>query len=195
MKYACRRTEFNYQGVVYPVPDGHLGWYRDILVACLGQLDAVLSYTSKAFVLRFDCHMTGFCDNNALIATFRRRLFKKLGRHYPDLLVGYLWVREIEKAKSQHYHFVFLVDAERIPTANVFLMAATHVWERLTGIHPHIPKSPYYLVNRGDRSQHAELIKRISYLAKERGKGYRSAQAKDYGASRIKIRAVNDPIY
>lgn len=111
------------------------------------------------------------------------------------MLVGYLSVREIENAKSQHYHFVFLVDAERILSANVFLRCATHVWERLAGIHPHIAENPYYLAKRGDKSRHAELIKRVSYLLKERGKGYKASQSKTYGASRIKIRAANDPAY
>lgn len=195
MKYASKKETFSYHGVVYPLPNGHLGWHRDILVACLNQLDAMLSHTSKVFVIRFDCHMGGYSEDNATIATFRRRLRKKLERHYPKLLVGYLWVRELEKAKSQHYHFVFLVDAERIPAANVVLDAATHVWKRLTDIHPHVPLNPYYLIKRGDSSRHADLIKRVSYLAKYRGKGYKPAQTKDYGASRIKILAANDPSY
>ncbi|MCL1036464.1 inovirus Gp2 family protein [Shewanella submarina] len=195
MKYACKKETFCYQGVFYPVLNGHLGWYRDILVTCLNQLDALLTHTSKALVIRFDCHMSGYSENNAIIKKFRRRLLKKLRRHYPGLLLGYLWVREIEKAKSQHYHFVFLVDAERIPTANVFLSCATDVWERLTDIHPHVPENPYYLVKRGDKSRHAELIKRVSYLAKKRGKGYKARQGKDYGASRIKIRAANDSAF
>ncbi|MGL4712715.1 MAG: YagK/YfjJ domain-containing protein [Shewanella sp.] len=195
MKYASRKKECSYQGVVYPVLDGHLGWYRDILVTCLNQLDAVLSRTSKVFVIRLDCHMAGYSKDNAMIAIFRRRLMKKMNRHYPQILIGYLWVREIEKSKSQHYHFVFIVDAERIPAASVLLDAAIHVWERLTGIHPHIPANPYYLVKRGDSSRHADMIKRVSYLAKLRGKGYKSEQAKDYGASRIKILAANDPVF
>ncbi len=195
MKYACRKDSFSYRGVNYTVPNGELGWYRDILVSFHHQLDAALSHTSKVFVIRFDCHMAGYSEDNAMIEKFRRRLLKRLNRQYPKLLVGYQWVREIEKAKSQHYHFVFIVDAERLPAANVLLDAATHVWEKLTGIHPHIPEHPYYLVKRGDSSRYAEVIKRVSYLAKERGKGYRASQGKDYGTSRIKLRADNDPTY
>lgn len=79
-----------------------------------------------------------------------------------------------------------------MPIASQPLDAAIHVWERLTGIHPHKPENPYYLVKRGDGSRYPDLIKRLSYLAKSRGKGYKASQSKDYGASCIHLRADND---
>lgn len=88
MKYACKKTGFSYRGSVYPVLDGQLGWYKPIMTAALNQVDALLSHTSKVFVVRFDCHMAGYSADNKVIGTFRRRLLKRLRRQYPDLLVG-----------------------------------------------------------------------------------------------------------
>ena len=46
-------------------------------------------------------------------------------------------------------------------------------------------KNPYYYLDKNNLNiELAKAIYRISYLAKVRGKGYRSQQAKDYGASR-----------
>ena len=49
-------------------------------------------------------------------------------------------------------------------------------------------KNPYYYLDKNNLDTDlGEAIYRISYLAKVRGKGYRSKQAKDYGASRLKF--------
>ena len=79
-----------------------------------------------------------------------------------------------------------MVDANRIPTSNVVTDAAVSVWEKLTGIHPHVPKNPYYIVKKGNKQSLQAAAKRMSYLAKAKGKGYRPEKTNDYGASRIK---------
>lgn len=187
MGYSTKKLTLKYGDYILDIPNGNLGWCRKIMEAGLSQIDSMLSHTDRIFVLRFDCHASGFSSDNKQIGVFRRRLFKSLRRYYPDLLIGYLWVREQEKSKHQHYHFALMVDANRVPTANVVLNEATRVWERLTGIHPHIPKHPYYLVRLGHKQGFIDAASRLSYLAKSRGKGYRPAQTKDYGASRIKV--------
>ncbi|WP_161783154.1 MULTISPECIES: YagK/YfjJ domain-containing protein [Shewanella] len=192
MKYVCKKSSFKYGDCIIEIPNGSLGWCRDIMFSALNQIEALLSVTSRVFIIRFDSHVSGYSQDNAQISIFRRRLIKSLRRRYPDLLFGYIWVREQEKAKQQHYHFAFIVDAERVPSASVVLDAAIKAWERLTGIHPHVPKHPYYIVKRGDEQSFIEAAGRISYLAKSRGKGYRPDQTKDYGTSRFKMKAAND---
>jgi len=186
MAYTTKKLTLKHGDYVIEIPNGSLGWHRKIMKAGLGQIENMLEHTDKIFVIRLDCHPSGYSGDNSQLEVFLRRLKKKLRRHYPDLLLGHLWVREHEKAKNQHYHFVLMVDANRVPTSNVVTDAAIYVWERLTGIHPHIPKNPYYLVKRGCKQSIQDAAKRMSYLAKSRGKGYRPNQTKDYGSSRIK---------
>ena len=51
--------------------------------------------------------------------------------------------------------------------------------------HMSIVEKPFYYIDRKNLdTELAKAVYRISYLAKVRGKGYRSQQAKDYGASR-----------
>ena len=58
-------------------------------------------------------------------------------------------------------------------------------WERPTGGY-HVPtiKRPFYFVNSEEIVQ--EVVYRVSYLAKTRGKGYRPPQTKDFQCSRMK---------
>lgn len=186
MAYSTRKLTLKHGDYVIEILSGSLGWHRKIMLAGLGQIESLLTHTDSIFVIRMDCHPSGFSTDNSQIEVFIRRFKRKLRRRYPELLIGHLWVREHEKAKSQHYHFVLMVDANRIPSSNVVTDAAISVWEKLTGIHPHIPKSPYYLVKRGNKQSVQEAAKRMSYLAKSRGKGYRPDQTKDYGSSRVK---------
>ena len=51
--------------------------------------------------------------------------------------------------------------------------------------HMSIVEKPFYYIDKNNLDKKLnEAVYRISYLAKVRGKGYRSEQAKDYGASR-----------
>jgi len=53
----------------------------------------------------------------------------------------------------------------------------------------HMPviQNPFYYIDKNNiTTERPEAIKRLSYLAKVRGKGYRKPQAKDYVASRLK---------
>jgi len=46
---------------------------------------------------------------------------------------------------------------------------------------------PYYFIDKHNlEDERKEVIKRVSYLGKTRGKGYRNPQAKDYSTSRLK---------
>ena len=51
-----------------------------------------------------------------------------------------------------------------------------------------VPKPYYFLDKHNMKEEREEVIYRLSYLAKVRGKGYRSAQAKDYSTSRLKYK-------
>jgi hypothetical protein len=136
--------------------------------------------------VRFDLRMNGYSDSNILMTTFWRRLRKKLRRKYANLKLGFIWVREQEKAKQQHYHVVALVNKDLIYFSNSITAAVILVWRSITDTQAHIPKNCYYTVKREDWPSFIEPVKRVAYLAKSRGKGYKPDQTKDFGSSRIK---------
>lgn len=170
----------------FEVPNGKLGWYPKMVYRFVDQLEAMLTHSRCVMAVRFDLRMTGYSESNKIMTVFWRRLGKRLSKKYGGLKLGYMWVREQEKAKQQHYHVVILVDKEKIHFSNIVTKAVIKTWKRLTDIQAHIPKKPYYIIKPNDWLSFSDALKRVTYLAKFRGKGCRSAQTKDFGSSRIK---------
>ena len=180
------KTHCLVDGIVYQVANGHLGWYPKIQYRFIDQLTAMLSRYKCVMVVRADLRLGGYSEDNKIMTVFLRRLKKHLKRKYTDLEMGHLWVREQEKAKQQHYHIVLMVDKNLIHYSNTITEAVIYVWQRLQNSQAHIPKRPYYSVKQGDNDSIQQVLKRVSYLAKSRGKGYKNAQTKNFGSSRIK---------
>jgi len=114
------------------------------------------------------------------------RLNQWMRRNYGIKNIGYIWVREREKAKEQHYHLALYLDGNKIQhpkklNAQIKKMWAPH------GYMPTISKPYYYIDKNNHKERRLEAIYRVSYLAKVRGKGYRDEQAKDYQTSRLKL--------
>ncbi len=149
------------------------------------QLFAMLSHHNKVLVFRFDLHCPEHTDTNKTITDFIRRLSRQVMRHYKLTRFGYCWVREQEKAKQQHYHFALMLDGNKIQKPSLIWAMVKTSWEFLDG-KSWLPENPYYRLTRDNRQQTQEAIMRLSYFAKGRGKGYKPAQTKNYGTSRIK---------
>lgn len=160
------------------------GIYTHTMKVILGQLFAMLSHHNKLMVFRFDLHCCEYTETNKNISDFLRRLSRHLTRHYKLARFGYCWVREQEVSESQHYHFALLLDGNKVQKPTLLWQVAKEYWE-FTGGTCWLPKNPYYRLTRGDHYETQEVIKRLSYLAKGRGKNSRSAQTKSYGTSRI----------
>jgi hypothetical protein len=145
---------------------------------------AMLNAHSKVFVYRFDLHIPEHTADNKVIGDFLRRLNKRIKVHYKTHDVAYFWVREQERSKQQHYHIALILDGHKVRhpyQINLWIRRYSEFFD----FKPHY--SGYHNVRR-DRPEY-ETIKlaacyHISYLAKTRGKGYRSAQTKDFGHSR-----------
>ena len=96
-------------------------------------------------------------------------------------------MREVERAKVQHYHLVLFLDGDKIRYPNKLTKHIKETWSD-NGYMPTI-KNPYYFLDKHNHKEmRGEAINRISYLAKTRGKRYREPQTKDYGASRLGLR-------
>ncbi len=161
------------------------GVYTHMLRRMIAQIDALLSHHSKIHLLRFDLHQCEFTNDNKQITDFNRRLFERIKNHYSVKRIGFIWMREIEKAKQQHYHYVLFIDGHKIQYPATILKWAAEIWEFMDGSR-YTPKNCYYQIGRNDHQKLQNAIYRVSYLAKGRGKGYKPPQTKNYSTSRIK---------
>jgi hypothetical protein len=176
---------FEYRGKIYRVNSSKSGLYVEILEPMIGQFEIAAQKWGRVFVLRFDLHQHFYSGDNRRITAFRKRLFNRLKRIYGFKDIGFCWVREKERAKSQHYHFVLFLEGRLIKHSSRINELITEAWEEPTGSY-HVPiiKRPFYFGTGEEIADDA--IHRASYLAKARGKGYRDTQAKDFQCSRMK---------
>jgi len=174
------------QGQALPInANGKHGCFVEILARTKDQLDAMLSHHSRILVIRFDLHVDTFQPDNKLISDFVRKLRKKLKANFNLTRIGYIWAREQEKAKQQHYHFALIIDANKVRYPTRVLETVDVIWQAWLLPKPYTPKNCYYVVKRFDTVKFQEAFNRLSYMAKTRGKGYKSKTANDYSTSRI----------
>ncbi len=183
-----RHTEF--MGNIYKVSEGKSGTDATILRRLLGQVEAMLSHHSKVTILRIDLHQRRYTADNSHLSNFWKSIIKHCQRYYSLSRVGYGWVREQERAKSQHYHACLMLDGNRAQNPFNLLVYIGKQWDFYNDGSHHIPRNPVMRITRANdkanRKAVGEAVYRLSYLAKGRGKGYRGANASDYSTSRIK---------
>ncbi len=180
--------QYNDEWIEVNAPEG-MGIYPVMLQKIIEQLDVALEIHRRVLVIRFDLHQPEYTSTSEHITKFRKRLIQKLQREYDTKNIGYAWVREREKAKSQHYHWVLFIDGDKVQYSSNILRIVKQLWckNKELGYGGYVPTTPnpfYYCDNEDVRS---EAIYRISYLAKIRGKGCRSKEANDYSTSRLKL--------
>jgi hypothetical protein len=182
---------FTHNGKAYRVNSKKSGLYVEILKPIIEQFEIGLKKWKRVFVLRCDLHTKVYTKDNAIITAFRKRLNQRLKRYYGFKEIGSCWVREQERAKSQHYHFVLFLDGNLIRHSSKINEMIRAAWDDGTGIYtmPHI-KHPFHFVDRENIMQDA--IYRVSYLAKPRGKGYRPPQTKDFQCSRMRAKGLSN---
>lgn len=169
----------------YNVNTSKSGIYLEILEAMIKQFQLAARKWGRVFVLRFDLHQKHFTSDNKHVTAFRKRLVQKLKREYGFKEVGFCWVREQERAKAQHYHWVLFLDGNKIRHSSRIIQMIKQAWERPDGyFHVPVIKRPFYFAN--DEKTVKDAIYRASYLAKVRGKGYRASQTKDFQCSRMR---------
>lgn len=165
------------------------GCYVEILERTKQQLDAMLSHHCKVLVLRLDLSVNDYTPKNEIISKFIRKARKKFEAQYGFTRMGFIWAREQEKAKKQHYHFALIVDANKVRHPHRMISICEGIaeaWE----LRLFTPKHCYYQIKRGDEIAYQKAYHRLSYLAKTRGKGYKAHSANDYSSSRIKAKAA-----
>ena len=184
-------NHFEYNGEWLKVIQGDKGLYIQILDAVIEQLDIAISIHKRVLVYRFDLHVNYYEDDNKRLTKLINRLKLWLLRNYDIKNIGHIWVREKEASKKQHYHCALYLDGNKIQHPKKLTPEIKKMWMA----HGHMPviKNSYYYIEHNNRlTKRLDAIERLSYLAKVRGKGYRNPQAKDYGASRMKIKLISN---
>jgi len=186
-KHKTKDPAFDYEGVSYKVNVTGSGVYREIMKRIVEQLHIGLAIHGRLMVMRFDLHSQGFTDSNEEIRAFRKRIMVWIERTYKTRDIGFVWVRERETTKHQHYHFSFWIDGNAIQHPQKVLAHIMRKWEAIDPSSHSMPyiKKPFYFVE--NKQGLDEPVYRLSYMAKPRGKGYRPEQVKDYSTSRLKV--------
>lgn len=188
MRYLSSSPYINYAGAIWEVnASDDFKICPKHLKGIIKQVNIMCSKYRRVFITVFDLHMDHYTDTNVTISAFQRKLFPRLKSKYKVTDIGFCWVREKEKAKQQHYHFALFMDGKQIRYPDTLLDIIKEKWMLAGGSHVYTPKNCYYMIEKNDFQVKQEVIYRLSYQAKERGKGYRAKQAKDYGMSRLTL--------
>jgi len=160
------------------------GIYKEIIARFIDQFDIAFKVHKRLLVHRVDLHLNKFSSDNKVISRFMNRLKQWLKRNYGLEKIGYIWVREQEKSDKQHYHLALLLDGDKIRHPKRLNEQIKEMWLPLG--HVPVTLNPYYNINKHNHNEtRAEIIERVSYLAKVRGKRIRDKQTKDYQTSRL----------
>lgn len=170
-----------------PASKGGKGHYQPILARIVDQLDAMLSHHCKLLVFRLDFHLNGGTDNNRLMSEFIRR-YRKWTKRQGYSRLGFIWCREQESSKAQHYHCVFIFDGNKTRHPHRHIRQIERLWDAFQQGSVFTPKNCYCVLKRDDDAAYQLLFDRLSYLAKVATKNIRPATTNDYSASRIKAK-------
>lgn len=178
---------YTYNGINYPINTklGQYGCYCSILDNGIKQLIAMINRHSKVLVMRLDVHISERTKLNTNIGLFMDYLKRFIRRTYNSKDVGFIWVRETEKAKKQHYHLCIYLDGNKIRTSFKIIEWAER-YLRAKKMTSYRPKNTFTMVYRGDKHSIDKAIYRMSYLAKIRGKGQVEKHVKNFSSSRLK---------
>ncbi len=199
--HVTHQPVYCYQGKDYPINTKVAsGCYTQPLREIIQRIvEAVARYRRVLFV-RLDLSMGEEAATSERLSAFLKLASRYVRREYQTRL-EYVWCRELETAKHQHYHLALFIDGDKLRHPARLYEELTKIWQRqweppsipenddpMANDHNSkkgrlsMPKNGYLMT---DDHNITEAVKRVSYLAKERGKGYRPDGARDFGYSRL----------
>jgi len=184
-EYFFEHIEINDEQIRINIGDNNGGVYYEIIKRMIDQLDIAIKIHNRVLVHQFILSTNYYTPNSKRVTNLMKNLKQKIRRDYGIKQIGHAWVREQEKVKKQHYHVVLFLDGNKIQHPKKLNAIIKTMWEPY---HGHVPviRNPFYYIKKNDNATRLDVIWRISYTAKIRGKGHRDEQANDYGASRLK---------
>ena len=166
---------------IWPVQTKPNGWMPKLMKALGERFCDILEQHSQILIVRFDLHVPQYTEDNTQISGFMAKLNYWIKSHYKGVNeVRYVWAREHEKAKQQHYHVVLMLNGNKIRNPYYIHEKGKEIWSSLRGTSYHISKHHHF--HRDDHDSICEAFYHISYLAKARGKGYKPHHTKNYVA-------------
>ena len=169
---------------IWPVQSKPSGWMPKLMKVLSERFCDALKQHSQVLIVRFDLHIPQFTLDNAQISEFMSKLTCWIKKRYKGVNeVRYVWVRELEKAKQQHYHVVLILNGNKIRNPYYVHEKGREIWTELRGTSYHFSKHHHF--HRDNHDSICEAFYYISYLAKARGKGYKPQRTKNYGANKI----------
>lgn len=176
---------------------------KEIIDRFIDQLRAMLSHYNELYGFRFDLSVPegmSVDESNKLVSELFSRLrgefTAKAWNNQPIKKFAYGWVREKERAKQVHYHCWIALPYFQVNPAGFeekgMIGRISRIWsEHTNGVsRVHLPEDGYR-IKRGDHDSLAKMVKRISYLAKNRGKYSNGKGQQTFSASRVKFKASN----
>ncbi|MFM5013649.1 inovirus-type Gp2 protein [Aeromonas veronii] len=179
--YVTHQPIYHYQGVNYRINTTQTsGCYTKPLSEMIRRIvEAVARYRRVLFV-RLDLSMGEGEATSKRLSVFLKQAGRHVMREHGTRL-EYVWCREQEKAKRQHYHLALLIDGDKLRHPARLYKELAEIWQRKGG-RLSIPENGYLMT---DSHNIAEAVYRVSYLTKERGKGYRPDGVRDFGYSHL----------
>ena len=169
------------------------GVYPIIIEKMVEQLDICIEIHKRVFVVLFILQHRETSKGNKDISKFMNCQKQWIRRNYKTKNIGSVWVREWEKAKakSHHYHCALFIDGDVIRHSQRILEVIRSKWFKYGNVPIKFLEHPYYNIDKHNHDEmRTQVIYRLSYYAKTRGKGYRNPQAKDYQTSRLKLNLI-----
>ena len=77
-----------------------LGCFDEILTDLFSQLTNLLSHHSRVLFLRLDLRVYEYAKDNSQLTRWIRQLKRRLKSYFGFTRIGYLWVRELSRAKK-----------------------------------------------------------------------------------------------
>ena len=169
---------------IWPIQSKPSGWMPKLMKVLSERFCDTLKQHSQVLIVRFDLHIPQFTLDNAQISEFMSKLTCWIKKRYKGVNeVRYVWVRELEKAKQQHYHVALMLNGNKVRNPRYIHDKGKEIWSGLGGTTYHYVEE-FHHFHRYDHDSICEAFYHISYLAKARGKGYKPQRTKNYGASR-----------
>ncbi len=177
---------FLYQNTPQLIFSSKEGVMNEVLKKSFRLVDKMLGYYSKVTAVLIQLHQAQATADNKLLTIMIQRLKKALKSHY-QCEVGYFWVREQNKADSQHYHVIILLNGHKCQQSKMVDILTEKVWKK---IHPDnfsfkLRNRIYRIHRHTNKSELRALRMRMSYMAKREGKSNNPLNTHDYGLSRL----------
>lgn len=191
--YLTYEDHYKYAGEYYTINSKSSGCYTSILRKIIERMLAIREQYGRFLMVVFELHHPQFEGDSNMVSAYMKsvRAYVKSRYQMPDS--AFVWVREKEQAKGQHYHVTLLVDGDKVRNSlgeHGLSDSLKEIWKRKGGSIHH---SAYHFVD--DDLSFNEAFKHASYMAKGRGKGYQPKGARNLGCSHLKKKLIPELDY